>query len=81
MNRLILVKTAEIAMIGTTGSAPIKRHQHQRHQRAGAIAGKAADQGSKQRDAGHQHELAERDIGKTGQNTHSRWSRVKRATV
>ena len=30
-------------MIGITGSEPEDRHQHERHQRAGAVAGDAAD--------------------------------------
>jgi hypothetical protein len=72
-------------MIGTTGSAPIRDrddrhhgfgadqwHQHQRHQRAGAIARKTADHGGEQRDAGHQQELAQGNIGEAGKEAHRR---------
>ncbi len=49
-----------------------QRHQHQRHQGAGAIAGKTADDGGQQRHAANQHELAERNVGEAGENIHSR---------
>src|ERR1700694_3450670 len=56
-------------------------HQNQRHQRAGAVAGKAADDRGKQRDAGNQQKLSQGDVGEAGNDVHSRWSRVKRVTV
>src|ERR1700687_5556733 len=56
-------------------------HQNQRHQRAGAVAGKAAGDRGKQRDAGNQQKLSQGDVGEAGNDVHSRWSRVKRVTV
>src|SRR5260370_167113 len=58
-----------------------QRHQHQRHQRAGAVAGQPPDDGRKQRDTGNQQKLQQRDLGETGDDIHSRLSRVKRVTV
>ena len=63
---------AEIAMIGTTGSAPISGTSTSGIKRAGAIAGKTADDGGQQRHAANQHELAERNVGEAGENVHSR---------
>ena len=45
-----------------------QRHQYQRHQRAGAVAGEPADHGSKQRHAGNQQKLRKRDVGKARKN-------------
>src|ERR1700682_5310734 len=58
-----------------------QRHQNQRHQSSGAVAGEAADDRGKQRDAGNQQELSQGDVGEAGNDVHSRWSRVKRVTV
>jgi hypothetical protein len=41
-----------------------ERHQHQRHQGAGAVAGETTDDRSKQRHQRDQHKLQQRDIGK-----------------
>ena len=68
-------------MIRHNGFGADQRHQHQRHQRAGAIAGQTPDDGCKQRNAGNQQKLQQRDVGETGDNIHSRLSRVKRVTV
>src|SRR5439155_23473044 len=56
-------------------------HQNQRHQRAGAVAGQAADNGGKQRDARDQQELKQGNIGEAGNDIHGLLSRVKRATA
>ncbi|MEY9433596.1 hypothetical protein ABIF14_000687 [Bradyrhizobium elkanii] len=48
------------------------RHQHQRHQGAGAIAGKTADHGSKQRNGCDKQNLQERDICEAGEEIQSR---------
>ncbi|MGY3412177.1 hypothetical protein ACVWZV_008290 [Bradyrhizobium sp. GM5.1] len=50
-------------MIGTTGSGADERHQHQRHQGAGAVAGETTDNRSKQRHQRDQQELKDRDVG------------------
>ena len=70
VSRLVLLNIAEMAMIGTTGSAPISGTKHQRHQRAGAVARHAADDGGKQSNAGDQRELVKRYIGKAGKDVH-----------
>ena len=46
-----------------------QRHQYQRHQRAGAVAGEPSDHGGKQRHAGDQQELQRRDVGKACKKT------------
>jgi len=48
-----------------------QRHQNQRHQRTGAVAGKPADDGSKKGHAGHQQKLQQRDVGEAGKDAHS----------
>ena len=47
---------------------PEHRHQHQRHQRAGAIAGDTADHRGEHRDCRNEHEFGRRDRGQWSEN-------------
>jgi hypothetical protein len=42
------------------------RHEHERHQRAGAVTSHAAEHGRKQRNARDQQDLVDRNIGEGG---------------
>ena len=64
--RAALVVSAEMAIIGTTGSAPTIGTRHQRHQRAGAVARDPADHRGDHRESGDERKLEERNVGEVG---------------